>query len=140
MAKDRFSGRGALVKIQSGNTYNSVGLCTSITPPPEEKAVIDMTAMEDGAVVAELGIEQLSTFSFEQISDPADTDEALVDAAYASGNSIGWQILVLSGAKTRTIAFNGRVSGLAPTAFGANDPCKRTVTVTRTGAITDTVT
>jgi hypothetical protein len=90
--------------------------------------------------VAELGIEQLSTFSFEQISDPADTDEALVDAAYASGNSIGWQILVLSGAKTRTIAFNGRVSGRAPTAFGANDPCKRTVTVTRTGAITDTVT
>jgi len=142
MAKNRYIGKGALVKVNSngdGNTYITVGLCTNITPPPQEKAKIDCTAMEDTTAVAEQGQEELSEFEFESLHDPEDTTDDAVDTLYGSGTSVNWQILTKAGAKTHTKLFAGRVFAITPTAMDKNGVQKRTVKVVRNGAITDTV-
>lgn len=141
MAKNRYIGKGALVKVNSngdGNTYITVGLCTNVVPPPQEKATIDCTAMEDTVTVAEQGVEELSEFSFESLHDPDDTTDDAVDTLYGSGNSVTWKLETKAGSKTWTKSFAGRVFGIVPTAIDKNGVMKRTVKVIRNGAITDT--
>jgi hypothetical protein len=143
MAKNRYIGKGALVKVNSngdGNTYITVGLCTNVTPPPQEKATIDCTAMEDAVAIGEQGIEQLSEFSFEALHDPADTTDDAIDTLYGSGASVNWQLLTIAGTHTHTKTFAGRVFGIVPTALDKNGVQKRTVKVIRNGAIVDTQT
>lgn len=143
MAKDRYTGKGALVKVNhsgDGTTMVAVGLCTNATPPPQEKATIDCTAMEDTVAVAEQGIEQLSEFSFEQAHDPADTCDDAIDTLYGNGNSVKWQLITKAGSKTWTKDFLGRVIAIVPGAVDGNSMQKRTVKVIRNGAITDTIT
>lgn len=140
MAKRRFIGKGATVLVETNtNTFNTVGLITNIQPPPQEKGVIDVTAMEDTAVQAEQGIEQLSAFTFTERPDPDDTIHDFVDGLYSSGNTAGWQIKCNAGTAVWTMQFDGIVTGISRNAFGGNDGVTRTVTVQRTGAITDTV-
>lgn len=142
MAKDRYIGKGALVKVNSngdGNTYITAGLCTNITPPAQEKATINCTAMEDTVAVAEQGIEELSEFAFEQGHDPADTTDDAIDTLYGNGNSVNWKLETKAGSKTFTKLFAGRVFAIVPGAIDANGWQKRTVKVIRNGAITDTV-
>ena len=138
MAKVRYTGKGGLVKVASGNTYVAVGLCTSVTPPPLEKAVIDVTGMEDTTAVAAQGIEQLSSMTFESLHDPDDTTDDLVDTLYGSGNTVTWQIVMATPTKTWTKSFSGIVTAIVPGTFTGNDAVKRTVTVQRAGAVTDT--
>ena len=138
MAKNRYTGKGGLVKVASGNTFVAVGLCTNVTPPPMEKAVIDVTGMEDTTAVAAQGIEQLSAMDFESLHDPDDTTDDLVDTLYGSGNTVTWQIVTVAGAKTWTKSFSGIVTAIVPTGFGGNDAVNRKVTVHRAGAVTDT--
>lgn len=140
MAKNRYTGKAGLVKVASGNTFVTVGISRNIAPPATEKAVIDCGGMEDTLPVPKQGVEQLSPFTFESLHDPDDTTDDLVDGLYASGNSVVWQILTISGAKTWTKSFSGIVVAITPTAFGANDPVVRQVTVQRDGAVTDTAT
>jgi len=141
MAKRRFPGKGALVQIESAaNTYNSIGLALSITPPAEERAIIDMTAMEDTAAVAELGIEEMSTLEFEVISDPGDTGEALMDTWYGTGNTTNFRIVASVAGTTWTKQFQGKVAGVRPSQFTGKDAIKRSFTVVRTGAVADTFT
>ena len=143
MAKNRYIGKGALVKVNSngdGTTYVTVGLCTSVTPPPQEKATIDVTGMEDAVAQAEAGIEQLSEFSFESLHDPADTTDDAVDTLYGNNNSVLWQLLTISGTHVWTKQFLGRVIAIVPGALDGNSAQKRTVRVVRNGAITDTAT
>jgi hypothetical protein len=139
MAKNRYIGKGALVKVDpaGGTTWQTVGLCTNVTPPPQEKATIDCTAMEDAVTVAEVGIEQLSEFSFESLHDPADTVDDAIDTLYGNGANANWQLYTLSGAHVFTKIFTGRVFAIVPTALDKNGVQKRTVKVIRTGAITD---
>lgn len=147
MAKDRYSGKGSLVKANvsgDGTTMVTVGLIRNITPPPEKKAIIDLTAMEDTNFVGDTGIEEQSTFQFTTLDDPGDTGDAGIDTLYASGASVKWQIIstVTSSAgttKTWTQDFTGRVVAKEPQGFGGNDPRTKNVTVVRTGAITDTI-
>jgi len=146
MAKTRYTGKGALVKANvsaDGTTMVAVGLCTSITPPPMEKAAIDCTGMEDTTPVVQQGIEQLSEFTFECLHDPDDTGDDGVETLYGNGKSVKWQIITTtvnpSGTtKTWTKEFTGVVVGIKPTQFGGGDSVRRSVTVQRTGAITDT--
>lgn len=141
MAKKRYIGKGALVKVNANGdttTFLTVGLCTSVTPPPQEKATIDCTAMEDTLAVAEQGIEQLSEFSFESLHDPADTSDDAVDTLYGSSASVMWQLLTMSGTTVWTKSFLGRVFAIVPTTIDGNGVQKRTVKVIRNGAITDT--
>lgn len=138
MAKNRYIGKGGLVKVASGNTFVSVGLSRNVTPPPMEKAVIDVTGMDDTTAQTAQGIEQPSAFTFESLHDPDDTTDDLVDTLYGSGNTVTWQIVTIAGAKTWTKSFSGWVSAIVPSAFGGSDPVSRTVTVQRVGAVTDT--
>lgn len=139
MAKNRFIGKGALVAVDpaGGTTWQTVGLSTSVTPPPQEKATIDCTAMEDTAAVAEVGIEQLSEFTFESLHDPADSVDDAVDTLYGNGNNANWKLTTLSGAHAFTKIFTGRVFAIVPTTIEGNSVQKRTIKVIRTGAITD---
>jgi hypothetical protein len=142
MAKVRYTGKGALVKVNSngdGTTMLTVGLCTSITPPPQEKATIDVTALEDTVAQAEQGIEQLSEFSVEQLHDPSDTSDDAIDTLYGNGNSVKWQLIFTAGTKVWTKDCLGRVIGIVPGAVDGNSAFKRTIKVIRNGAITDTV-
>jgi hypothetical protein len=139
MAKVRYTGKGGLVKVASGNSFVAVGLCTNVTPPPMERAVIDVTGMEDTTAVAASGIEQLSSMDFECLHDPEDTTDDLVETLYGSGNTATWQIVTASGAKTWTKSFSGVVTSIVPNGFGGNDAVKRKVTVQRAGVVTDTV-
>ena len=147
MAKVRFTYKGALVKVNSsgdGTTMVTIGLCTSATPPAQERALIDLTAMEDTVAVAATGIEQLSEFSFEQLHDPADTGDDAIDTLYASGDSVKWQLIAatktaVATTKTWTKEFTGVVFGIVPAGVDGNSGAKRTIKVSRTGAITDTV-
>jgi hypothetical protein len=116
-----------------------VGLCTNITPPPQEKATIDVTALEDTVAQAEQGIEQLSEFSVEQLHDPSDTSDDAIDTLYGNGNSVKWQLIFTAGTKVWTKDCLGRVIGIVPGAVDGNSAFKRTIKVIRNGAITDTV-
>lgn len=139
MAKNRFIGKGALVKVDpaGATTWQTVGLCTSVTPPPQEKATIDCTAMEDTIAVAEVGIEQLSEFAFESLHDPSDTVDDAIDTLYGNGANANWQLATISGTHTFTKIFTGRVFAIVPTTIDGNGVQKRTVKVIRTGAIAD---
>lgn len=139
MAKDRFVGRGAELLVQSGNTFTSVGQCRSITPPARERAIIDLTAMDDTTFVGDVGIEGESTVSIDLLTDPVDAAESALDTLYANFNATNFKITCKSGAKVWSKVFPGKVVGLTPAAFGGSDPVARTVKILRTGAITDTV-
>lgn len=140
MAKARFIGKGALVKVAAdGVNYLTVGLCVNVTPPPQEKATIDLTAMEDTTAVTEVGIEQMSEFSFECAHDPSDATDDAIDTLYGSGNSVNFKLETKSGACTWSKVFLGRVFAIVPGALDGNGMQKRTVKVIRNGAISDTV-
>jgi hypothetical protein len=147
MAKVRFTAKGALVKVNSsgdGTTMLTVGLCTSATPPPQERALIDLTAMEDTVSVAAAGIEALSEFAFTELHDPDDASDDAIDTLYGSGDSVKWQLVfatktAVGTTKTWTKSFTGVVFAITPEAVDGNSGTKRTIKVSRTGAITDTV-
>jgi hypothetical protein len=146
MAKTRYTGKGALVKANvSGDTTTmvAVGLCTSVTPPPLVKAAIDCTGMEDTTPVVQQGIEQLSEFTFECLHDPDDAGDDGVETLYGNGKAVKWQIITVtvnsSGTtKTWTKDFLGVVTGINPSQFSGGDSVRRSVTVQRVGAVTDT--
>ena len=148
MAKVRYTGKGALVKVNSsgdGTTMLTVGLCTSATPPAREKSLIDLTAMEDTVAVAASGIEQLSEFSFTSLHDPSDTTDDALDALYASGASVKWQLIIatltaVGVTSTWTKDFTGVLFAITPATVEGGTGTPRTCKVSRTGAITDTVT
>ena len=138
MAKDRFVGARATVRVVSGNTNSLIGLCTQITPPPLERAIIDVTGMEDTYSVGEPGIEQMSEFSFVSLHDPADTGDDAVDTLYAGGNTVTFTFTATGGGKTFTKSFTGKITGVTPSAYTGNEPVLRTVKGIRTSAVTDT--
>lgn len=142
MAKKRTVGRGAKVSVSVLNdtTYIDVGAVTNVTPPPQEKAVIDKTAMEDTVAVGDAGIEQLSEFVFESFHDPSDATDDAIDALYGSNADAGWRIdAKYSSTQVWRKAFTGIVTKIVPTGYDGNGRLTRNVTVVRTGAITDTI-
>jgi hypothetical protein len=147
MAKTRFIAKGALVKVIAsgdGTTMLTVGLCTGATPPAMERALIDLTAMEDTTAIAATGIEQLSEFSFTELHDPEDTSDDAIDTLYGSGDSVKWQLILatktaVGTTKTWTKDFTGKVFAIVPESVDGGTGTKRTVKVTRDGAITDAV-
>lgn len=136
MAKDRLTGKGGLVKIYSGNTFVAIGLVRSITPPAQERAVIDVMGMEDTTPQAKPGTDELSEFTFQELYDNADTQDALIDAYYANAAEVNWQIAWTNGTSTWTENFAGFVAKINPQSVSGKDPVVRDVTVSRTGAIT----
>lgn len=148
MAKVRFTAKGALVKVNAsgdGTTMLTVGLCTSASPPAQERALIDLTAMEDTTAIAATGIEQLSEFAFTSLHDPSDTTDDALDTLYASGDSVKWQLILatktaVGTTKTWTKDFTGKLFAITPESVDGGTGTKRVCKVTRDGAITDTVT
>ncbi|NLX57281.1 MAG: hypothetical protein GXY58_19400 [Planctomycetaceae bacterium] len=142
MAKKRAVGRGAKVSVDpaGGTAWQDVGATVQITPPPQERSSIDVTAMEDNSAQAVPGIEQISEFVFEGFHDPDDAVDDAIDALYSSGNEANWKItLRYSATSTWTKVFKGRVLAIVPTGFDANGRVTRQVRVVRTGDIEDTV-
>ena len=142
MAKKRTTGRGAKVSVNASGdttTYIDVGAITNITPPPQEKAVIDKTAMEDTEAVGDVGIETLSEFVFESFHDPSDTTDDAIDTLYGSCADVGYRIdAKYSSTQVWRKAFTGIVAKIVPTGYDGNGRLTRSVTVVRTSAITDT--
>lgn len=136
MAKDRLTGKGGLVKIKSGNTYTALGLVRSITPAPQERAVIDVMGMEDTTPQAKQGTEEISEFTFSELYDSQDTQDALVDSYYSNGADADWQVAFTNGTNNWTENFAGFVAKIVPQAVTGKDAVVREITVIRSGAIT----
>lgn len=147
MAKTRYTGRGALVKANvnnDGNTMVTIGLCTTITPPGASSTPIDCTGLEDTYPVILHGIEEASECTFECLHDPEDTGDDGVETLYGNKLAVTWQIIATtvnsSGTtKTWTKAFSAKVMGYKPGVVDGSNPIKRTITLHRTSAVTDTV-
>jgi len=142
MAKNRYTGKSGLVKVNDngdGSTFNTVGLSRSLTPPPEVKAKIDVTGMEDTVFQEKAGIEQSSEFVFTEIWDSADTTDSAIDTLYGSEDAVKWQVILSDGTNTWTQEFSGWVSGITPQSVDGTTAVTRQVTVARTTAITHSV-
>jgi len=143
MAKTRWTGRGALVAIQStsaGTPWINAGLSRSITPPPREKAAIDVMGMEDTFPVEQPGIEQASVFSFTMLDDSTDTVDALIETAYTARDTRSWRIRRYNGTYYWDETFSGKVSSIRPSAFGGSESALIEVSVVRNTSITYSVT
>lgn len=147
MAKVRYTGRGALVKANinnDGNTMTTIGLCTSINPPGSSAAPVDCTGLEDTYPYIVHGIEQASECTFECLHDPEDTGDDGVETLYGNRLAVKWQIITAtvnaSGTtKTWTKEFTAKVMGYQPGVVDGANPIKRTITLHRVSAVTDTV-
>lgn len=147
MAKLRFTGRGALVKANvsaDGVTMVTIGLATVINPPGASKVMVDCSGLEDTSPVVVQGNEETSECTIEFIHDPSDTGDQGIETLYGNGKSVKWQVITAcvnsSGTtKTWTKDFTAVVLAYKPGPINGKDPVKRTITLQRTGAITDTV-
>jgi hypothetical protein len=142
MAKTRWTGRGAVVGTYStsNSSFTPAGLTRSITPPPAERSIIDVTGMEDTTAVADGGIEQLSVFTFQALHATTDTVDSNIKTWYGSQLEKNWYIRCNNGDKLFTTKFKGKVTAYRPQTFTGNDPVTWEVQVHRTGAITYSVT
>ena len=143
MAKTRWTGRGALVAIQStsaGTPWMNAGLSRNVSPPPQERAAIDVGGMEDTYPVEAAGIEQSSVFTFSMLDASTDPVDALIQTAFTARDSRNWRIRRSNGSIYWDTTFAGKVSSIAPSAFGGSDPVLKEVTVVRIGALTHSVT
>ena len=143
MAKTRWTGRGALVAIQStsaGTPWMNVGLSRNVSPPPQERAAIDVGGMEDTYPVEAAGIEQSSVFTFSMLDASTDAVDALIQTAFTARDSRNWRIRRSNGSIYWDTTFAGKVSSISPSAFGGSDPVLKEVTVVRIGALTHSVT
>lgn len=141
MAKTRWTGRAARVEVLSSSTadWSVVGLTRSITPPGQQRATIDMTAMSDTYTVSHVGIEQESTLVFQALHDAEDTVDALITTYYNSGVSKSWRVRRNNGTHWFNSQFTGVVTAVRPQAFGGSDPVQLEVQVHRKSAITHSV-
>ena len=145
MAKTRWTGRAAQVQVETTafttppTWTNTVGLTRSITPPPQERASIDLTSMEDTYAVVRAGIEQESAFTFSALHDAEDAVDALIKTLYDSGETRKWRVRRNNGTNWFNSQFEGIVTAIVPQAYGGNDPVQMEVRVHRKSAITHTV-
>jgi hypothetical protein len=70
-------------------------------------------------------------------TDPVD---ALIQTAFTARDSRNWRIRRSNGSIYWDTTFAGKVSSIAPSAFGGSDPVLKEVTVVRIGALTHSVT
>lgn len=143
MTKTRWTGRGALVAIQStsaGTPWMNAGLARNIAPPPQEKQAIDISGMEDTFPVEASGIEQSSVFTFSMLDASTDAVDTVIQTAFTARDSRNWRIRRYNGTYYWDTTFAGKVSSIAPSAFGGSDAVLKEITVVRLGAITHSVT
>ena len=143
MAKTRWTGRGALVAVQStsaGTPWMNVGLSRNIAPPAMERNAIDVTGMEDTYAVVASGIEIPSQFTFSSLHASTDTVDALLDTVYGSHMQRNWRVRLYNGTYYWDTTFTGKVLALRAQAFSGSDPVVREVTVLRNSTLTYSVT
>lgn len=139
MAKTRWTGRGGTVAFETTAfstpaTFNDpVGLSRQITPPKQELSTIDVTGMEDAAVVMDVGISQASVFTFSCLSASTDTLDTTIDTMYGTAEERKWRIRRTNGINDWDSVFKGVVMAIRPQAFGGSDAILREVEVHRTG-------
>lgn len=142
MAKNRYSGKGSLVKVNTSGddtTFVTIGFARNITPPGQVKGTVDLTGMEDTDGKGDTGMPEITEFSFQTLEDPEDQGDIDLQSLYNNDTEVAWQIVTPRGTETWTRQFTGKIRALEPQGFGGNDALMQQVTVIRTGAITNTV-
>lgn len=141
MAKARYTGFDAVVRVNDnddGSTFKDVGILINWTPPPQVKAIIDVTGAEDARFEGAVGGEEQSVFEFQEAHDPDDATDTAIDTLYGSGDQVKWQLDVTDGTTVWTMEFEGIVFGLTPQGSDRGTRVARQVQVLRKTAITDT--
>jgi hypothetical protein len=134
----KWLGNGTLFKVDeddSGSTFTTITLCIDGTPPARKRVRIDGTVLADTLSTYELGMEDFSEFSFNQLWDPIDTQHASLDTLFGAKTVVIWTITYTS---TEVDSFEGYVSALEPAALTKDGLNSRKVTVQRKSATTRT--
>jgi hypothetical protein len=132
----RVLGLGTLNKVDdddSGSTYTTLSLMTSITPPPRRRVRVPGTALEDTLATEGAGIEDVSDYEFTHWYDPGATNDTIVGTLFGSKTAVLWQITY---ADAGTETFEGIVMAIEPQPVVSDQYLSRKVVVHRTGAIT----
>ncbi len=142
MAKERRTTKGAIFQIDvaGGTSYTAVTLCRSIQLPPQTKARVDATALEDASAVSLPGIEEESEFSAELIWDPDDATDAALKTAYEADTLCGFRVDIVGATNTHERSWQGYITGLEPQDADGSNPALLQLTGIVKGAITDTIT
>ena len=137
----RFPANGHTIEIApdvtgSPGTYAFVGATIDATPPPQVRATVDLTALEDDASCSQPGIEEPSEFTFNEWWDPIGETSVLVDGYYDSGEQVWIRLSPTNGTNRRAITFSGRVLSLTPATAGGDGGYSREVTILKNSVLT----
>ena len=147
----KVSACGSIVRLDFGSGFITMGLCDSITPWPQTKAINDLPTL-DCETSAEVGREQQSTLIFTQYWDPQDVDQALVVTNFEealtdnSKKDVPVQYTTASytttGGASSSVTHEAtcQVAEVAPEELTPDGFYKRQVTVVCKSSITKTVT
>lgn len=133
----KYIGLGCSVQVDpAGSTsYVTIDQVLNFTPPTRERELVDLTALDDTLQTYAMGIEKHSTFEFEFIWDPDDTDHGALYTLLGSKAEAQWKITYTDGTPA-TWVFKGPVSSITVGQVEHNKLLTRKVTVQRTTAIT----
>lgn len=143
MAKNRYTGRSGKMYIDADGgdptNYTEVTVARNIQPPPQSRARIDVTGMDDSSAVTRPGIEEESEFSFEIIWDPDDTVDASLRTSYTNQSLAHFKAEFTDGTNTLAVEWSGYITALEPLAVDGSSPVAMRVVGVRSGDITETV-
>ena len=139
--ENRFPAKGSTVEVApdvtgSPGTYAFVGALIDVTPPPQERATVELTALEDDVACAHPGVEQVSEFVFNEHWDMLHATSALLDGYYNTGELVHFRIAPANGTNRRHITFTGRVRALTPGTASGTGGYGRQVTALRNSTLT----
>jgi hypothetical protein len=117
----------------SGATYTTLSLCTTLTAPPRRRVRVDNVALSDTLATQAAGIEDVSDYEFTHYYDPGATNDTIMGTLFGTKNPILFQITY---ADAGTETFEGIVMELQPLPVVHNQNMMRKVVIHRTGSIT----
>jgi len=144
MAKTRYTGRTGKMYIDADGgspvTYTQCTVARNIQLPPESRARIDVTGMDDEQAESRPGIEEESEFSWEQLWDPDDAVDATIRTSYEGMSLAHFKAEFTDGTTTLAVTWSGYIVGIEPLAVDGSSPVAVRVVGIRSGATSEAVT
>jgi len=143
MAKNKFVGATMVISIDvtgAGTAFNQVTVGRNCQMPPDERGSIDCMGVDEDDPDPRPGIKQSSEFSWEQLWDPDDTQDAAIRTAFDNKTLCNFKVVSTDGTATLTDEWDGYITGLVPLAYDGASPKIMRVTGVRKGAFSEAVT
>ena len=133
----KYIGLGVIQQMDSNadNTYETIALVVSGTPPGRARELVDFTTLDATLAVYEPGIEKHSQYSFDFCWDPDDVNQASLYTLFGSKAKVNWKV-TYTDSTPATNVFVGFVSDIEILQVEHNKPLMKRCVVQRTGDIT----